>query len=48
MPWFLLFLVVKLLQEVRSGLNDDYEFVVSPDAFRFTALKVLFVFHWEP
>uniref|UniRef100_A0A453S6V6 Uncharacterized protein n=1 Tax=Aegilops tauschii subsp. strangulata TaxID=200361 RepID=A0A453S6V6_AEGTS len=27
-------------QEVRSGLNDDYEFVVSPDAFRFTALKI--------
>ncbi|KAM0863231.1 hypothetical protein ACQ4PT_044719 [Festuca glaucescens] len=26
--------------EVRSGLNDDYEFVVSPDAFRFTALKI--------
>ncbi|VAI77116.1 unnamed protein product [Triticum turgidum subsp. durum] len=26
--------------EVRSGLNDDYEFVVSPDAFRFTTLKI--------
>uniref|UniRef100_A0ACD5W289 Uncharacterized protein n=1 Tax=Avena sativa TaxID=4498 RepID=A0ACD5W289_AVESA len=26
--------------EVRSGLNNDYEFVVSPDAFRFSALKI--------
>lgn len=32
--------MVGLLQEVRLGRNDDFEFIVSPDAFRYTMHKV--------
>ena len=32
--------MVELLQEVQFGRNDDFEFVVSPDAFRYTMHKV--------
>jgi hypothetical protein len=34
----------ELLQDVRLGRNDDFEFVVSPDALRFATHKVSFSF----